>query len=165
MFCWSLWRKGHFYEAGGKQLNRLGRTHRWLLYISSAFLIVTGVIWTFIRYAPVAGINVDPEAVAISAWVLRIHGGAAVAVSILLGTLLNAHVPKGWNSARSKISGVGTLGITAFLIVTGYLLYYQGGEFSRLMTSYGHILAGLLLPIFILAHVQRRQSAPQDECE
>ena len=146
-------------------MNRLARFQRVLLYASSGFLFVTGAVWACVHYPTPVAAYFESDATAISAFILRIHGGAAVALSILLGTLLQAHVPNGWTSGRSRISGVGTLGVVAFLIATGYLLYYLGDEFARLATSYGHIVAGFIFPILIVVHVLRRQNSSPRECE
>jgi hypothetical protein len=73
---------------------------------------------------------------------------------VLLGTLLPGHVHQAWRARRNRLSGGGMLAGAALLIVSGYGLYYLGGESARQVTSVVHWAAGLVLPVLLVAHVR-----------
>jgi cyanate permease len=84
---------------------------------------------------------------------MKIHGAAAMVILLLIGTLLTAHVRFPWRAGRNRINGSIFLGAFAVLSVTGYGLYYAGGERLRSWTSWIHLGVGLALPILLLLHV------------
>ena len=84
---------------------------------------------------------------------MKIHGAAAMAVLILVGMLLNEHVRLAWRARRNRANGSIFLSAFAFLIITGYGLYYAGGERLRAWTSWVHLATGLALPILLLIHI------------
>jgi len=116
-------------------LNRLSRLHRRLLYVTLGSLLVSGALWEWYR----------------DATLMKIHGAAAMLALILFGMLLPGHT-KGWNGCRRK-TGIPILGASAWLIVSGYLLYYAGNETVREFTSGSHLGIGLALPLLLGFHV------------
>jgi hypothetical protein len=120
-------------------LNRLSRLHRRLLYATLGSLLVSGALWEWYR----------------DATLMKIHGAAAMLALILFGMLLPGHIPKGWNGGRRK-TRIPILGASAWLIVSGYLLYYAGNETVREFTSGSHLGIGLALPLLLGFHVWRR---------
>ncbi len=54
-----------------------------------------------------------------------------------------------WN----RPSGAGLLGVCLWLTLTGYGLYYVGGESRRLWLSRLHWLPGLLWPVVLCVHI------------
>jgi len=120
----------------------LRRTFRRLLYATLAVLLISGGLWEWVH----------------SALLMKVHGGAAMLVLLLLGALLASHVPTGWKEARYKKTGIGILAAAAWLIISGHVLYYSGDEAVRQAASYSHLGIGLALPLLLGFHVWRRSS-------
>ena len=92
-------------------------------------------------------------------WWLRAHGAFAFASLWLLGFLSVAHVGGRWAWRRQRRSGLVLLAIYVWLVLTGYLLYYAGGDAFRAAVSLGHWTVGLAALIFLLLHRRIRRSA------
>jgi hypothetical protein len=128
---------------------RLKRSQRYFLYAVSALLFLSGVAWAFWNYLRSPG---DFETSAKS-WAMKIHGAAAMAILVLIGMLLNGHVRFAWRARRNRPNGSIFLSAFAVLTITGYGLYYAGGESLRAWTSWIHLAVGLALPILLLVHI------------
>jgi hypothetical protein len=115
-----------------------------------ALLFFTGAIWAYWNYLAahpgdlVAGAKM---------WAMKVHGAAAMAILVLIGTLLTGHVKSAWRARRNRGTGVLLLSIFGILTISGYMLYYAGGEKLRVWTSWTHLAVGLALPILLLIHV------------
>ena len=97
-------------------------------------------------------------------WMLKAHGAAAMVVLVLLGTLLPLHVKFAWRAGRNLRTGLSLLGLFGFLVLTGYGLYYVGGEHLRSWISAAHLWIGLALPPVMLLHVWRgKKTRPSAE--
>jgi hypothetical protein len=127
----------------------LKRLQKYLLYAVLALLFLSGVAWTYWNYLRLPG---DFETSA-KAWAMKIHGAAAMAVLVLIGMILSAHVRFAWRARRNRANGSVFLSAFAVLIITGYGLYYAGGERLRAWTSWIHLAVGLALPILLLIHI------------
>ncbi|MGH8163530.1 MAG: hypothetical protein ACREP1_04265, partial [Rhodanobacteraceae bacterium] len=88
-------------------------------------------------------------------WMLKAHGAAAMLTLVLIGTLLPMHVKFAWRAGRNLRTGLSLLSLFGFLVLTGYWLYYIGGERLRAWTSAAHLWAGLALPLIMLLHIWR----------
>jgi hypothetical protein len=131
---------------------RLKRSQRWFLYAVLALLFLTGVAWAYWNdLVPSPG---DFEMSA-KAWAMKIHGAAAMAILVFVGMLLTSHVRFAWRARRNR--GNGSLFLSAFgiLTITGYGLYYAGGENLRAWSSWIHLGVGLALPFLIIVHIWR----------
>ena len=129
---------------------RLKRFQRYLLYAVLGLLFLSGAAWAWWNYvSPVPG---DFE-MAAKSWALKVHGAAAMATLVMIGTLLTGHVRYAWRAGRNRINGALFLGIFGILTVTGYGLYYAGGEKMRAWASWIHLGVGLALPLFLLVHI------------
>jgi hypothetical protein len=138
-------------------LNRLPRSQRWLVYATSALLVITGLAWAFVHYfGDAAGVD-SRAALALTALMMRLHGGAAMAALIAIGTLLPHHVPSGWTAKVNRKSGVTMLVVASVLVLSGYLLYYTGDETYRQLASYLHLGAGLAFAAFLIFHIANRR--------
>ena len=84
---------------------------------------------------------------------MRIHGAAAMAILVLVGMLLAGHVRFAWRARRNRGNGSLFLGCFGILTVTGYGLYYAGGESLRAWTSWIHLAVGLALPLLLVLHI------------
>ena len=62
---------------------------------------------------------------------MKIHGAAAMAILVIVGTLLTGHVRFAWRARRNRGNGSLFLGVFGILTITGYGLYYAGGESLR----------------------------------
>jgi hypothetical protein len=129
---------------------RLKRLQRYFLYAVLALLFLSGVAWTYWTYLAASPGDFETTA---KAWVMKIHGAAAMAVLVLIGMLLSGHVRSAWRARRNRANGSVFLSVFAVLTVTGYGLYYAGAEMLRKWTSWIHIAVGVALPILLLIHI------------
>ena len=110
---------------------------RALIFAALLALLATGVLW-----------KLDME----RALLMKIHGAAAMAGMVLLGTLLARHVPCGWKKRANRISGAALLTALLWLVVSGYALYYSGNESLRALASQTHFWIGVALAVVLALH-------------
>lgn len=131
----------------------LSRNRRLSIYVTTGALTLSGVAWLACQHWILVegefGLTPHPSA----PWWLRLHGAGAMIFLVLLGTLLRDHVLAGWRSGRNRLSGTGLLSFSLWLTLTGYGLYYVGGEFVRLWLARLHWLPGLLWPVVLIVHI------------
>ena len=142
-------------------LIRLKSGHKYFLYLVLVLLFFSGLAWAFSSYlAPLPNEFQSSSKL----WAMKIHGAAAMAILVLLGTLLNGHVKFAWMAHRNRINGVLVLATFAILTLTGYGLYYSGSEKLRTWTSWVHLCVGLFLPILLVFHIWlgRRTRLPSE---
>jgi cation transport ATPase len=132
---------------------RLSRRHKFALYTAIVAVFGTGVVWTWLHYftAHASEFGSSPG----ESWMLKLHGGFAMATLLMLGTLLPLHVKFAWAAHRNRPNGITLLTVFGTLILTGYGLYYIGSDRLRSWTSTIHLLIGLALPLFIVVHIWR----------
>jgi hypothetical protein len=132
---------------------RLSRRHQRLLYASVAALFVSGVAWlVFHHFVHVNG-DFGPTAHPLEPWCLKVHGAVALIFVAILGSLVRGHIRLGWRMGVNRPSGSTVLAANAFLIASGWALYYIGGEPLRAWTSVGHWVVGVVLPAVIAVHI------------
>ena len=131
-------------------LIRLKPFHRCLLYGVLALLFFSGAAWAY--WNDLVSSPGDFE-ISAKAWAMKIHGAAAMAILVLVGMLLTGHVRFAWRARRNRGNGSLFLGGFGILTVTGYGLYYAGGESLRAWTSWVHLGVGLALPLLLILHV------------
>jgi len=115
-----------------------------------ALLFLSGAVWEYWNYfVPFPG-HFETSS---KSWAMKIHGAAAMAILVLIGMLLTAHVRFAWRAGRNRANG--SLFLTAFAVLagTGSGLYYAGGERLRAWTSWIHLAVGLVLPTLLLIHI------------
>jgi len=132
------------------ELIRLKPIHRSLVYVVVAMLFLSGTAWTYWSYLVTSPGNFEMGA---KAWAIKIHGGAAMAILVLVGMLLTGHVRVAWRARRNRGNGSLFLSAFAVLTITGYGLYYAGGERLRAWASWIHLGVGLALPLLLILHV------------
>jgi hypothetical protein len=122
-----------------------------------ALLFFSGAAWAWFNYFLTA-----EDVAAAKAWAMKIHGAAAMATLVLIGTILTAHVRFAWRAKRNRGNGVLFLSTFGILTVTGYGLYYAGGERLWAWTSWIHLGVGLVVPILLVVHILlgKRTRAP-----
>lgn len=123
---------------------RLSVRFQTTLYLVVAMLLITGVAWLAVDRA------VWPES---ATYLLRLHGGAAMAMLVVLGALLPLHVRIGWRRGRNLVSGIAMLASNGILVVTAFGLYYAGSDALRYWASELHVVTGLALPVLVGGHV------------
>ena len=142
-------------------LVRLKPLHRRLLYGVLALLFFSGAAWAY--WNDLVSSPGDFEMSA-KAWAMKIHGGAAMAILVLVGMLLTGHVRSAWRARRNRCNGVLFLGAFGLLTVTGYVLYYASGENLRAWTSWIHLAVGLALPLLLVLHIWLgKRTRPADQ--
>ena len=129
---------------------RLKHLQRYFLYAVVALLFFSGAAWAYWNYLAVSPGDFETSA---KTWAMKIHGAAAMAILVLIGMLLNGHVRFAWRADRNRANGSVFLSAFAVLTITGYGLYYAGGERLRAWTSWIHLAIGLVLPILLLIHI------------
>ena len=132
--------------------------HRYLVWPIVLGVWLSGALWLlfhdFLRRPGEFGLTAQP----LEQWWLRAHGAFAFASLWLLGFLSVAHVAGRWAWRRQRRSGVVLLAVYIWLVLTGYLLYYAGGDEFRAAVSLGHWTVGLVALFFLLLHRRIRRS-------
>jgi hypothetical protein len=132
---------------------RLGRWHQGAVYGVTAVLAVSGIIWLVAHYFLSVTGEYGPQIHPLEPWMLKVHGAAAMAGLIVYGSLLPVHVRRAWSIRRNIALGIGLVAAMLLLTVTGYLLYYAGGEDTRPVISAAHWILGLAVPALLAWHV------------
>ena len=146
-----------------KRAFQLSPTHRRWLYLVSALLFLSGALWWLADFAVQRQWPGESFGRGSKPWLLKTHGGAAMAFLIVLGTLWPNHIRRAWQAGQNRISGSGLLTTLAVLILTGYGLYYLGDERWRdgaamLHDSVGWLVGGVLaVHIYFGRHSARRR--------
>jgi len=140
---------------------RMPDWQRRAVYLATAALLLSGGLWLLLHhYGAVAG-EFGPTP---SPWehpLLAVHGAAAMGFLFLFGSLLPVHVMRGLALHRNRATGFALLGLNGLLALSGYGLYYAGGDRLRGAISLIHWLPGLLLAGLLAGHVvigHRRRS-------
>lgn len=132
----------------------LGLTHKRALYVVSALTWLSGTLWLYLRYFGQTRGEFGPQPSPAQAPCLMVHGAAAMAFLLALGSLLPSHVPLGWRHKRQRPRGGVLLAACVALIATGWGLYYIGEDRWRDGTSVAHSVLGAGLPFLIVLHVR-----------
>jgi hypothetical protein len=129
---------------------RLEASFRWTVYGVAAALFVTGAAWL-----AADALKGGPSGDAwqeIGANLLMVHGGAAMAMLMVLGALIPVHVRRGWRARKNRVSGGAMVTLNGLLIATAFGLYYSGSDLMRPWISDVHIAAGFALAALIVIH-------------
>lgn len=140
----------------------LPRWLRWTLYLTTLALFVTGALWLVVHFGLRQGAADDLPHPA-EPWILRLHGLAMMIGLFVYGSLLRAHMINAWRLRRNRSTGLLVATVFALLTVTGYMLYYVGGETTRPIISVAHWAIGLVIGGLLPFHVwqgRRIRSAP-----
>jgi cytochrome c biogenesis protein CcdA len=138
---------------------RLASWQKWLLIISGSALLLTGAAWLLLHHFGQVEGEFGPEINPLEPWMLRLHGLALIPALLGFGGLFIAHIPKGWRDHRQRWIGLGLTSLVGLLIITGYLLYYAGGDDFRGWVSLIHWVMGLAVPLLFIWHYARRHDA------
>ena len=132
---------------------RLKNAFRFALYGIFALLFVSGAAWIYADQMK-NNTEIDTEMwQQAAAFLLSMHGGAAMVTLMLLGALGPMHVQRAWRAKKNRATGVVSLAMYGLLIATAFGLYYLGSETLRPWISTIHIAFGLAVPAVITAHI------------
>ena len=129
---------------------RLPNWQRRAIYAVVAALVLTGLAWWLLDLN--RGENGASSA---QVWSLRVHGMAAMLGLVFFGSLLSSHIRIAWAVNRNRLLGATLAGLTITLALSGYGLYYLGGEMSRSVASWLHLVFGITLPFALWLHIVR----------
>jgi hypothetical protein len=130
------------------------RWQRWAVHGTLLALLVTGAAWLIAHYLLHAGSDAGGEAPppALETWALRLHGMAAYAFLVVLGSMSAVHIALGWRARRNRASGAGLVAAALMLAISALGLYY-GPESAHTATSVFHWVCGLALPPLLWLHI------------
>ena len=130
---------------------RLKPSFRFAIYAAFGVLFLTGAGWLVADWQK--DISTDEIWQQSVAYLLMVHGGAAMVTLLLLGALIPVHVMRAWRRRKNRISGSAMVTFNTVLIVTAFGLYYLGSETLRPWMSWIHIGAGFSLSLLFPLHI------------
>ena len=129
------------------------RWQRRTVHAAVLTLALTGIAWLLAHYFGRSQGQLGSELPhPAEPWLLRLHGIAAYASLLVLGSMGTVHVALAWRLRRNRSSGTSLLAATALLALTALSLYY-GPEAAHAATSLAHWLCGLALLPLLWLHV------------
>lgn len=138
---------------------RLSVPHRrWLAAVFGA-LWVSGALWLWFHFFLRTEGAFGPAPHALEGWWLRLHGLAAFAALVAVGTVLPAHAGRAWALKKNRGSGLAMKTALAWLALTGYALYYFADPEARPWLPWLHWVAGLAVPAVLVLHIERGRGA------
>ncbi|MFO1320142.1 MAG: DUF4405 domain-containing protein [Burkholderiales bacterium] len=132
---------------------RLGPWHQGAVYGATGVLVASGLAWLVMHYFLAQPGEFGEALHPGEPWMLRIHGAGAMAGLVIYGSLLPIHIRRAWSLRRNIGLGIALVTLLLGLTLTGYLLYYAGGEESRPVISALHWVVGLAVPGLLAWHV------------
>jgi hypothetical protein len=130
---------------------RLSFSFRYAIYAVFTVLALTGAGWLVADWQK--DLSSDEIWQQSIAYLLMIHGGAAMVALLLLGALVPVHLMRAWRSRKNRISGSAMVTFNAILILTAFGLYYLGSETLRPWMSWIHLAAGFALALLFPFHI------------
>ena len=131
---------------------RLSRSRRTALYVIAAGTWATGTSWLVFHYALMRETPFGPSPNPLEFWSRAAHGAFAFAALWLFGMLCGAHIVEGWRNSRSRGTGTIMFALFAWLVFSGYLLYYAGNERLLAAVTLLHWIVGISCPVPFLLH-------------
>ena len=131
---------------------RLSGEQRLSVYVVGMGLWATGGLWLLLHYFFQLETPFGPTPHPLEFWSRAVHGAFGFAALWLFGMMWGTHVVEGWRSLRRRWSGAAMFAIFAWLVLSGYLLYYLGGEQTLSVTTVLHWSIGLLCPLPFMLH-------------
>lgn len=114
---------------------------------------LTGVIWLYFKYFVTVTDSFGFEGPHPGQrWTLIAHAAVSFGCVWMFGVLWPGHVVRGWKSHLRRWSGGTLFGVTLWLTLTGFALYYLGSDELRSWTSILHWVVGLAAIAAYLVH-------------
>lgn len=134
---------------------RFSPDHKRTIYSVFALLWASGALWIvfhyFMRVPGEFGLQAHP----LENWWLRLHGLAAFASLVVIGSVLPVHARRAWQLKKNRSSGLSMKIIFFWLGATGYALYYFASESNENWLPLLHWIVGLALPLLLIFHIRR----------
>ncbi len=131
---------------------RLRVWHRWLTWLSTGLLIVTGLAWLALDFFALGRPDiVGPHP--LSHPLLAAHGAIAMVALITYGGVFASHVPRAWAVKRNRWTGCLIASVLGVSIVTAWLLYYASSESVHEFASAFHWIVGLSVALILPLHI------------
>ena len=89
--------------------------------------------------------------------VLILHGALIIPALVSLGVLIVSHIPEGWEPTKKRKSGFLLSFIMLFLVISGFVLFYEDSFMNQL--SYSHSMTGLILVPLIFWHFKKKSTS------
>jgi len=131
---------------------RLSRKRRFAVYAVALGIWATGAAWIVLHYFFARETEFGTSPHPLEFWSRAAHGAFGFASLWLFGLLWGSHMTDGWRSLRRRWSGSLMFVLFAWLVGSGYLLYYLGNDELIEVTALLHWSAGLLAPLPFLIH-------------
>jgi hypothetical protein len=131
---------------------QLSRERRRMLYAILIGTWASGALWLAFHHFLMRDTPFGPTPNPFEFWSRAAHGAFAFSAVWLFGVLWGAHVREGWRSLRRRWTGSLMFGLFAWLVVSGYLLYYLGNDWLISTTALLHWSVGLAGPLPFLWH-------------
>lgn len=129
-----------------------------MVYIIGGGVWLTGAVWLVAHYFLIVDGPFGPSPHPLEFWSRASHGAFSFASLWLLGLLWTVHIPAGWRSLRRRWTGSLTLGVSAWLVVSGYLLYYLGSDELISTITLLHWTVGLVSLVIFVLHRWARET-------
>ena len=117
--------------------------------LSLILLWITGILWLTLDFMDLNSFG--------QTQVLILHGALIIPALVSLGVLIVSHIPKGWEPTKRRKSGYLLSFIMLFLVISGFVLFYEDSFMNEL--SYSHSLTGLFLVPLIFWHFKKKSTS------
>ena len=117
--------------------------------LSLILLWITGILWLTLDFMDLSSFG--------QTQVLILHGALIIPALVSLGVLIVSHIPEGWEPTKRRKSGYLLSFIMLFLVISGFVLFYEDSFMNEL--SYSHSLTGLFLVPLIFWHFKKKSTS------
>ena len=117
--------------------------------LSLILLWITGMLWLTLDFMDLNSFG--------QTQVLILHGALIIPALVSLGVLIVSHIPEGWEPTKRRKSGYLLSFIMLFLVITGFVLFYEDSFMNQL--SYSHSMTGLILVPLIFWHFKKKSTS------
>ena len=117
--------------------------------LSLILLWITGMLWLALDFMDLNSFG--------QTQVLILHGALIIPALVSLGVLIVSHIPEGWEPTKKRKSGFLLSFIMLFLVISGFVLFYEDSLIDQL--SYSHSLTGLFLVPLIFWHFKKKSTS------
>jgi len=132
---------------------RFGPVMKSWFYGVSSILFISGAFWLAVHYLTGQPDELNMRYYTLESWLLKVHGGAAMAFLMVFGVLIPTHMRYTWHQGRNRLTAIFLFGACILMMLSGYGLYYFGGEELRRVVSSLHGILGCVIPFVLLGHV------------
>ncbi|MGZ3773929.1 MAG: hypothetical protein ACXVCY_13515 [Pseudobdellovibrionaceae bacterium] len=140
---------------------RIGKTLKNTMYCTLGILYLTGFTeWVLKTFFQIDN-GVGPEPLKAQIWILRFHGSLSLAVLMLIGYVLRAHVAPSWKTQRGRKSGLPLLIYLFIIIFTVPFLMYLTDENLKATAESIHAYLGLSVICPFLIHFLAKKRQPR----